>query len=159
LSDDYLRTALQSINTAALAAGRPWLLVRPVGSQIWLGPLLRPGQSGCWVCLAHRLRANRQLEGYLQQRLGTAELPAPPAGAMAPTWQTAWAPTAQAIAAGRARAKLPELEEKIFPLARHPLRPQPHPFARLPQCPACGQPPCGDDQGTPVVLTSRTKTF
>jgi ribosomal protein S12 methylthiotransferase accessory factor len=159
VSDHYLRSALQSINTTALASGRPWLLVRPVGSQIWLGPLLRPGQSGCWACMAYRLRANRQLEGYLQQRLGAVELPAPPAGSIAATVQTAWGLTAQAIAAWLAHGELPELEGQVVTLDLHTFRTQSHPFTRLPQCPACGQPPRGNGQGTPVVLTSRMKTF
>jgi hypothetical protein len=76
VTDDYLRQGLQDYNRQALAAGRPWLLVRPNGCQVWIGPLFRPGKTGCWECLATRLRANRQIETYLQDRQGWAE-PAP----------------------------------------------------------------------------------
>src|SRR5262249_10536459 len=72
---------------------------------------------------------------------------------------TAWGLTAQAIAAWLAHGTLPELEGQVVTLDLHTFRTQSHPFARLPQCPACGQPPHSDGQGTPVVLTSRTKTF
>ena len=59
LTDDHLRPGLAALNTAALAINRPWLLARPGGRQLWLGPLLRPGHGACWTCLAERLRTNR----------------------------------------------------------------------------------------------------
>src|SRR5262249_36193248 len=58
-TDDYLRAALADWNREALRSGRAWLLVKPVGCQICIGPLFRPGQTGCWECLAQRLQANR----------------------------------------------------------------------------------------------------
>ena len=59
LTDDHLRPGLAALNAAALATDRPWLLARPGGRQLWLGPLLRPGHGACWTCLAERLRTNR----------------------------------------------------------------------------------------------------
>ena len=58
-------------NQEALAAGRPWLLAKPVGAQVWLGPLFVPGKTGCWECLAERLRANSPVASYLE-RAGTS---------------------------------------------------------------------------------------
>ena len=43
LADDYLRPELADLNRAMLAAGRPWLLVKPLGTVPWIGPLFRPG--------------------------------------------------------------------------------------------------------------------
>ncbi|MBI2910690.1 MAG: TOMM precursor leader peptide-binding protein, partial [Chloroflexi bacterium] len=54
LTDDYLREGLSEINKRALAGGWPWLLVKPVGTVLWVGPLFRPGETACWECLAHR---------------------------------------------------------------------------------------------------------
>ena len=54
-ADDYLRPALASINAAALASGKPWLLMRAGGREQWLGPLFIPGETGCWECLRRRL--------------------------------------------------------------------------------------------------------
>src|SRR5262249_40314664 len=74
LTDDYLRTNLRTHNAEALARGRPWLLARPIGSQLWVGPLFRPGRTACWECLARRLRTNRPVEWYLAyQKLGREE--------------------------------------------------------------------------------------
>src|ERR1700694_4605498 len=68
LVDDYLRPELAEINRARLGDGKPWLLARPLGSILWLGPLLHPGRTGCWECLAQRLRGHRAIESAIQAR-------------------------------------------------------------------------------------------
>src|SRR6516162_6571107 len=70
LTDSALRGELQDCNAAALREGRPWLLVKPAGRQVWVGPLFRPGKTGCWECLAHRLRSNFPVAAYLYGRNG-----------------------------------------------------------------------------------------
>ena len=72
LSDDYLQYGLGEFNSAALKSGRPWLLVKPLGMTLWIGPNLRPGKTACWECLAQRLRTNRKIESYLQNKKATA---------------------------------------------------------------------------------------
>ena len=62
VTDDYLRPALAAWNASSLASGRPWLLVKPVGIETWIGPVFVPGQTACWECLAQRLRGHRKLE-------------------------------------------------------------------------------------------------
>jgi len=68
VTDDYLTPELQEYNASSLRAGRAWLLLKPSGPVMWLGPLFRPGVTGCWECLAHRLRQHRAVEAYLQAR-------------------------------------------------------------------------------------------
>jgi thiazole/oxazole-forming peptide maturase SagD family component len=72
LTDDYLREDLGEINRRALAEGRPWLLVKPVGLELWIGPIFVPGATGCWACLAHRLKGHRKAEAYVQHQRGAA---------------------------------------------------------------------------------------
>lgn len=72
LSDDYLQYGLGEFNSAALKSGRPWLLVKPLGMTLWIGPNFRPGKTACWECLAQRLRTNRKIESYLQNKKATA---------------------------------------------------------------------------------------
>ncbi len=67
---DYLQPELVAINASALRSGRSWLLVKPVGRQVWVGPLFRRGDTGCWECLAQRLRGNRDVARYLAERAG-----------------------------------------------------------------------------------------
>jgi ribosomal protein S12 methylthiotransferase accessory factor len=62
LTDDYLQPQLTEINQQAQATGQPWLLLKPLGSILWLGPIFVPGNTGCWHCLVHRLRGNREVE-------------------------------------------------------------------------------------------------
>ena len=62
LTDDYLQPQLAEINQQAQAMQQPWLLLKPIGSVLWLGPIFVPGVTGCWQCLEHRLRGNREIE-------------------------------------------------------------------------------------------------
>jgi oxazoline/thiazoline synthase len=57
-TDSYLRSDLRACNEEALQHDRPWLLVKPVGRRVWLGPLFVPQKTGCWSCLAERIQAN-----------------------------------------------------------------------------------------------------
>lgn len=71
--DDYLDPELERFNQEALAAGRPWLLAKPTGGTIWVGPIFEPEQTACWECLATRLRTNQTVTRYVRQRDGAAE--------------------------------------------------------------------------------------
>jgi oxazoline/thiazoline synthase len=70
LTDSYLRPELDQLNTQALRSGRPWLLLKPAGTMIWVGPLFRPGHGCCWRCLSDRLRRNRPFEYQLLKSAG-----------------------------------------------------------------------------------------
>lgn len=59
VTDDYLDPRLGDFGD------QPWLLAKPVGQEIWLGPFFRPGTVGCWNCLRERLSGNRPVERYL----------------------------------------------------------------------------------------------
>ncbi|MGH2588326.1 MAG: TOMM precursor leader peptide-binding protein, partial [Dehalococcoidia bacterium] len=72
VTDDPLDEGLAVLNVAALDAGRPWLLLKPSDTVPWVGPLFRPGVTGCWECLAHRVRLNRAAESFLHSRRGGA---------------------------------------------------------------------------------------
>jgi hypothetical protein len=49
-TDDYLHPDLPQV---AADATQPWLLARPVGHALLLGPLFVPDAGPCWRCLAH----------------------------------------------------------------------------------------------------------
>jgi ribosomal protein S12 methylthiotransferase accessory factor len=160
LVDDYLRPGLRAYNQEALRQGKPWLLVRPVGGQICVGPLFRPGQTACWECLAQRQRANRPVEHYLEKRKGYTEPLPVPRGSTAATLALGCQLAATAVAGWLALGKLSELEGKIVSLDPFSLKTQSHTLVRLPECPACGAAaPVPDRSAQPVVLTSRKKTY
>ncbi|MBI4818703.1 MAG: TOMM precursor leader peptide-binding protein [Deltaproteobacteria bacterium] len=70
-ADDYLRRELKAINVEMLGLGASWMLVKPLGNEIWLGPVFRPGITGCWDCVAQRLRTNRQVQTFLGNDSGS----------------------------------------------------------------------------------------
>jgi len=160
LTDDYLRSELAAYNHEALHSDRPWMLVKPVGCEIWLGPLFRPGRAGCWECLAQRLRANRPVESFLRARTGRDEPLPIPRGFTGATLQIACNLAAAKIAEWIVRGELPDLEGQIVTFDVRSLQVATHVLVWQPHCPACGDPPQGrDDPIAPIVLSSRGKTF
>jgi ribosomal protein S12 methylthiotransferase accessory factor len=157
LTDSPLRGELQECNATALRNGRPWLLVKPTGRTIWVGPLFIPGKTGCWECLTQRLRANSPVAAYLQGRNGHAGSVIQDRAATPATLQVAWGLAANAVASWIVRDQLPELEGKLQTLDIIAWRMQTHTLVRLPFCPACGA--GGKRQFEPPSLTHSKKTF
>ncbi|HEY1860474.1 MAG TPA: TOMM precursor leader peptide-binding protein [Gemmataceae bacterium] len=160
LTDNYLRGDLRACNAEALRSGKPWLLAKPVGREVWVGPLFRPGTTGCWECLAHRLQANSPVAAYLRGRNGHAEKVVSDRAGSPATLHVGWGLAANAVASWVVRAELPELEGKVQSLDIPTWRVQTHTLVRLPFCPACGG--CEDGQVGPFqapVLESRKKIF
>ena len=75
LTDDYLHPDLAHINQQQLQRQQPWLLLKPLGSVLWLGPVLEPGQGGCWHCLAQRLEGNREVETSVRRQQHASTTP------------------------------------------------------------------------------------
>ena len=158
LTDDYLRPELAAWNRTSLASGKPWLLVKPVGIETWNGPAFVPGQTGCWECLAQRLRGHRRLERYIAQRKGVdAPLGAPvvflPLTQHAVLSEAATEVVRFIATAGQSCLLDRVISTNVLTLARGT-----HSLTRRPQCPACGraEPNRGDLLG-PVNLCERRK--
>jgi ribosomal protein S12 methylthiotransferase accessory factor len=160
VTDGYLRDGLKAANREALAAGRPWLLVKPVGFQVWVGPLFRPGKTGCWECLAERMRANSPIVAYLEERGGHTGRAAVDHLQTPATRQVAWGLAANAVATWVARGELPRLEGKMQALDVLTGEAQAHTLVRQPSCPACGDPDGWRGRAPePLVLRSSRKVF
>ncbi|MEA5539687.1 TOMM precursor leader peptide-binding protein [Limnoraphis robusta Tam1] len=181
LTDDYLQPELAKINKQALESQQTWLLVKPVGSVLWLGPVFVPGKTGCWDCLAHRLRGNREVEASVlrqkqaqQQRNGqngSAIGCLPTARATLPsTLQTglqfAATEIAKCIVKHHVNATapgtvfFPTLDGKIITLNHSILDLKSHILIKRSQCPTCGDPKILQHRGfEPLKLESRPKHF
>jgi ribosomal protein S12 methylthiotransferase accessory factor len=159
LVDSYLRQELQACNAEALRAGKPWLLVKPVGRQVWIGPWFRPGAAGCWECLATRLRANHPVVTWLQERNGRPDAIVNDRICTPATLQVAWGLAANAVASWVVRGEMPELDGRLQTLDVPSFRLQTHPLVRLPFCRACGDRHEESRPFLPPVLESRKKTF
>ena len=136
-TDHYLQPELDDWNRQAHKQNVPWLLLRPIGMETWLGPLFRPAESACWECLAHRLRWHRRLERHLEQtRPGSGLIGAPRAHSealMAACYAHAVEAITRWVGAGNAL-----LHNKV--LSRNSISGQEvvHHLRRRPQCPVCG---------------------
>jgi len=73
LTDDYQRGALHAHTSALRQAGRPWLVARPHGHQLWLGPLYLPQAAGCHHCLVKRLARHSAAKQTAVARLGLGQ--------------------------------------------------------------------------------------
>ncbi|MGW4649632.1 TOMM precursor leader peptide-binding protein [Kitasatospora sp. NPDC004289] len=164
LTEDYLHPGLAERDREARESGRPWLLARPVGSILWVGPVFVPGPAdregttGCWECLSHRLSANRQSLSYLQHRLGQ-DTPISTAGArLAPSLGTGV--QLAALEAAKWLAGVRPAEPVVLTLDTVLLETERHRLIRRPQCAACGDEGLvAKRQSEPVRFESRPKAF
>ncbi|MDQ3789606.1 MAG: TOMM precursor leader peptide-binding protein [Actinomycetota bacterium] len=139
LCEDYLDPRLPRIDAVHRAAGRPWLLAKPGGTQVWIGPVFGQEDQACWHCLAHRLRGHRQAETHLRALLDQHVSLTPPAVSLPPLGAAAL--NLVALEAVKWVAGLRnESQRAVWTLdsldlcgRRHELRPRP-------QCPSCGDP-------------------
>lgn len=158
LCDDYLQPELADQNCAALNQSRPWLLVKPVGTVIWLGPLFYPRKTGCWKCLAQRLQSNRPVEGYLLRRTD-AVMPLTPALTNIPAvLQTGLGMAATEVLKWIVQdQKNQRLEGTLVTHDTLTLETQNHTLVKRPQCPSCGY--NHSRTPLPLILGSRKKMF
>jgi oxazoline/thiazoline synthase len=158
LTDDYLQDGLAEYNQVALELQQPWMLVKPVGAILWIGPVFRPGTTACWACMAHRLSGNRDIESFLQQRAGRTS-PFALSQATLPSSQhmalsLAAIETTRAVMLGENAP----LHDCVLTLDLVSLELRRHTVVRRPQCPRCGDPRQNAPQ-TPLVLASVKKAF
>ncbi|MBP0016342.1 MAG: TOMM precursor leader peptide-binding protein [Cyanobacteria bacterium SBLK] len=158
LTDDYLREELAEINRLNLASSRPWMLIRPIGMVLWLGPIFYPAQTGCWECLASRLRNNRPSEGFIQRRSNSVSPLTPPLVNLPATREIARAIATHEILKWILQGKNPQLEGAIATYDTLSLAIQHHVLVKRPQCPECGylKP---QKRSIPVIIGSRKKKF
>ncbi|MBF0333311.1 MAG: TOMM precursor leader peptide-binding protein [Alphaproteobacteria bacterium] len=151
---DYLDEDLSEIDRDARSARRRWMLARPFGQEIWIGPLFVPGQTGCLHCLRHKLARHRLAHRFLAAHGGGGA--SIPLAAMPASFQAACelaAIEAAKILAGAETA----LEGKVLSLDVRTWASRIHHLIRDPACPACGVPP--DGRAMPVALHSRKVAF
>jgi oxazoline/thiazoline synthase len=140
VTDDYLRPGIADICRRARQHGQPWMLVKPIGIEMWLGPAFSPPDPGCWACLENRLRGHRKVERYLRQRQRPDE---PRVTALAGLPSTGLALNGLAateilkwIVLGRSH----RLAGNLVTLNVLTLETRDHRLTSRPQCPHCGDP-------------------
>lgn len=166
LTNDYLQPDLRQFNQAAIEANQPWVLVKPIGVVLWLGPIFYPGRTGCWQCLAQRLYGNREVETAIQLQKGSFES-IPTSRAILPsTLQIGLNLAATEILkwivleSANQTLSIPTLEGKILTFNSANSELQTHILTKRPQCPVCGDEVFRREcKLKPVILTSCKKQF
>lgn len=157
LTDDYLRPDIADFDRDRRAAGRPWLLAKPVGVIGYVGPLFVP-DGACYRCLEARIRGHRRAEEHLERRLPGTRVAPPVVDVPATRLLTAGA-VATAVAhwlAGHRHAGT----HAVLTVDTATLRTRTHQVDRRPQCPGCGDPGLvAAAMSRPFVVRSRRKTF
>ena len=138
--DDYQRKELRRIDREARESGRPWMLIKPTGAELWIGPIFAPGQSACWSCLQQRLDINRPLDALYRTHSGSNDAPAVPPAFLPQTLQTAANLSAIEIVKWLYFGENDRLEGKLLSLDIRSLESQSHVLTKRPQCPDCGDP-------------------
>lgn len=155
-TDDYLRPELEALNAANLKAGRPWLLVKPVGHELWIGPLFVPGKTGCQRCLSLRLMRNRPVHRFVAEKNNLPALP-PTARAVSPATVSAACRLASLEAAKFIAGAKEGLQGKVLSLDVRTWSAVKHDLLKHPACPACGKSVAA--KAAPVELNNRKVTY
>ncbi|MCX4820524.1 TOMM precursor leader peptide-binding protein [Streptomyces sp. NBC_01142] len=157
LCEHYLAAELEEIDRQHRRSGRPWLLTKPHGVEVWTGPVFQPGSGACWSCLAYRLRHHRQAEQHAGAVLGLGEPLAPPPAATAASRSLAL----QLVAMESAKwlcGYRHENQGAVWTLDSLRMAGTHHRVERRPQCPECGDPGLmGARTWQPLPLSSRLK--
>ena len=150
LVSDYLERALSELNRQHLADRTTWILAQPSGIFPLVGPVLRPGESACWTCLADRMKRNREVKTLLDREQARCV-------AVSPLVRHSLGQGGIALAAI-------EIAKAIAADFRTPLRDHvvsldllgattvKHYVARRPQCPSCGRRKLRDPRREPVPV-------
>jgi len=157
LCDDYLNPELAEVDALHRGLGRPWLLAKPVGVKVWLGPVFRPAEPGCWHCLSVRLWGHRNAEAVAQSTLGR-QGPAQSPAASNPALRAAALNMIALEATKWLSGHRHPNQRQVWTFDSLELRGEPHELRPFPQCATCGDPDIMRRQAhRPVVLSSRRK--
>jgi oxazoline/thiazoline synthase len=159
LVDDYLDQALGRLNSAFLGTGRRWLLAKPTGMMLWLGPLLQLGRTGCWACLAQRVDGNRQVERYLLGKRGDKAPFRTSRAATTASVGVLGGLLATEVARIAVTGTSPKLDGQMVTLDLRTLETAEHVLIRQPQCPACGDPSIVSKRSPKVTITPNAVRF
>ncbi|HEX6686948.1 MAG TPA: TOMM precursor leader peptide-binding protein [Candidatus Limnocylindrales bacterium] len=159
LCDDYLSPDLIEIDADHRQAKRSWLLARPLGERVWIGPVFTgDAQAGpCWHCLAERLRGHRPAETHVQAVIGRRRPLSRPTVTVTPLANAAFnliALEAMKWLAGQRH----DGQRCVWTFDSVDLQGRRHEVRARPQCHSCGDPTLMRQQARrPVVLAPQPK--
>jgi oxazoline/thiazoline synthase len=150
LVNDYLEARLDELNRQHLSDGAPWALVQPSGIFPLVGPVFRPGQGACWMCLAERMKRNREVRALLDRRQARCVAVSPLAHEL--IGQSAIQLAAVEVAKAIATDFRTQLRDHIISLDLMGSTIVKHHVAARPQCPSCGRKKLRDPRRAPAPV-------
>ncbi len=154
---DYLLPELYKINQIALKKKLPWMLVKPTGMSVWLGPVFIPGRTGCFECLAQRLKTNRLLERFVKFKINDPAPIVSSKGSLASSVELACQMAAQQLAILAVQNERSNLAGRIISVNTATLKSEEHFLTRRPQCSACNEGSFAEEKLSPPALKSVIK--
>jgi bacteriocin biosynthesis cyclodehydratase domain-containing protein len=120
-----------------------------------------PGKTGCWQCLAQRLRGNRPVEEFIQKRKNILSPLISPLAALPATVQTALGMAATEVFKWIVQGRNQRVEGVLVTHDALSLETQSHSVVKRPQCPVCGEKALArfNQNLLPVLLGHREKTL
>ncbi len=160
ITDNYLCRELLNHNSNSLKHGRPWILAKPVGYEVWIGPLFVPGETGCYNCLRHRLATNRIVEQFVSRKNHGERSVNTSRAVIHNTLDVAFNMLSCEVAKLIAKGENKALEGKVLSLETRNWKSATHTLTRRPQCPDCGSPrKYSKRKPEPVRLENRKVLF
>lgn len=154
VTDDYQATGIADVNTYCLAHNIPWLLVKPAGLKLMVGPFVVPYKTACWQCLETRVRHNREVESYIARKTNRTE-PFPVVKSRIPLAEMqAVSITVIQLLRWLCQGHHESLESRIMTIDLLSTATQYHQVVKRPQCPACGNPSVASRAGLPVHINA-----
>ncbi len=135
--EDYEQQELQRINLESLDKGNKWMLVKPYGTFICIGPLFEPGKTGCWKCLDHRVKLNHGVNDFYRIDSGSKIKVVP---AIPYSIQIAASITCLEIIKYLYFSENKNIEGNILSIDMAIPQMHIHPLVKRPQCSDCGTP-------------------
>jgi len=150
LVGDYLDQRLAELNRRHLSERTSWALTQPSGIFPLVGPIFSPRKGACWMCLAERMKRNREVRALLEREDARRVAISPLARHTVGTSgiQLAAVEIAKAIGTGFRTG----LHDQIVSLDLLGATIVKHHVAKRPQCPACGRKELHNPRRTPLPI-------
>jgi bacteriocin biosynthesis cyclodehydratase domain-containing protein len=156
--DNYICEEIEEFNRARLLDKKPWMLLKPSGRVLWMGPIFEPSRTGCWNCLAKKLKENRRVEVDLFG-LKNSGLNIPSLAHLPTTPIIAMNMAANEVAKWEKSPESHQLHQNLLTLDLGSMEMRLHPFKSLTICTSCQPINQQDKKQFPCLQPSLKKYF
>ncbi|CDZ79839.1 bacteriocin biosynthesis docking SCAFFOLD, SagD family [Candidatus Rubidus massiliensis] len=136
LVDNYICHELEEFNLARLHDKKPWMLLKPSGRIIWIGPIFESNRTGCWNCLAEKIKENRRVEVDLFG-LNNSNLNISALAHLPNIWTIAMNMAALEVAKWEKSPQSHQLHKNLLTFDLKNMQSRLHPFKKQFTCKAC----------------------